>query len=112
MSRSEPRPRAIRSIPAARGESGRSPVARRAVITGRVQGVFFRDSTQRQARALGVTGWACNRPDGSVEVWAEGSPEAVDALLDWCREGPPRAHVEHVLIEQATPVGMSTFEVR
>jgi acylphosphatase len=87
-------------------------VARRAVIGGRVQGVWFRDSVRRRAESLGVTGWARNRLDGTVEVWAEGQPEAVSALLDYCREGPSRAVVERVAIDEVTSAGLSGFEVR
>lgn len=87
-------------------------VARRAVIIGRVQGVFFRDSARQQARMLNVKGWVRNRADGSVEVWAEGERAAVGALFDWCREGPSRASVETVLIEDAEPAWHDTFQVR
>ena len=63
------------------------------VITGRVQGVGFRASCQRQAVSLGLTGWVSNRWDGAVEALFEGEAAAVDAMLDWCREGPPMAYV-------------------
>ena len=66
------------------------------VITGRVQGVFFRASTQRRARQLGVTGYARNLPDGSVEVLACGSGDAVSQLRDWLWDGPPAARVDAV----------------
>ena len=68
------------------------------IITGRVQGVGFRASCQRQAAALGLTGWVSNRWDGSVEALFEGEAAAVDAMLDWCREGPPMAYVSGVEI--------------
>ena len=68
------------------------------VITGRVQGVGFRASCQRQAAALGLTGWVSNRWDGAVEALFEGEAAAVDAMLDWCREGPPMAYVSGVEI--------------
>ncbi|MFO7854538.1 MAG: acylphosphatase [Paracoccaceae bacterium] len=63
----------------------------RAVISGRVQGVGFRDWTRREAGRLGVSGWVRNRDDGTVELVASGEAEAVDALLEVCREGPPPA---------------------
>ncbi len=63
-------------------------------VTGRVQGVFFRASTQREANRLGVYGYVGNCPDGRVEVIAEGAEEAVEALIGWCRSGPSGAHVD------------------
>ena len=68
----------------------------RLIIEGRVQGVWFRDSTRRQANELGVHGWVKNRFDGGVEVLAEGDNEAVDKLIDWCHKGPPQAIVRNV----------------
>lgn len=70
-----------------------------ACITGRVQGVFFRQSTCETAARLGLTGWVRNRPDGSVEALFEGEKSAVDQALRWCRQGPPRAAVAEVLVE-------------
>ncbi len=61
-----------------------SDIRCRAIVSGRVQGVFFRDTCQRVASELGVRGWVRNRPDGTVEVAAGGSRDAVDSLLDWC----------------------------
>jgi acylphosphatase len=89
-----------------------SAVRRRVVVSGRVQGVFFRDTTLRRAEALGVSGWVRNQADGSVEVVAEGPPAAVEALLDYCREGPPRAMVERVDVRDEAPEGVRGFEVR
>jgi acylphosphatase len=74
-------------------------VARRCIVAGRVQGVFYRASTQARARALGVTGYARNLPDGRVEVLACGAPDAVQALCDWLWDGPPAAHVTAVGVE-------------
>ena len=68
------------------------------VITGRVQGVGYRASCQRQAAALGLTGWVSNRWDGAVEALFEGEAAVVDAMLVWCREGPPMAYVSGVEI--------------
>ncbi len=85
----------------------------RVCVTGVVQGVFFRASTQAQARALGVTGWVRNRADGAVELEAQGPAGAVDALIAWCRGGPPVARVTGVEVEVAQPIdGERTFEVR
>ena len=66
------------------------------VVNGRVQGVYFRAETQDQAVALGLTGWVKNRPDRSVEAVAEGSREKIEKLIEWCRQGPPRAEVSGV----------------
>jgi acylphosphatase len=87
-------------------------VARRALISGSVQGVWFRDSLRRLAESLGVAGWARNRSDGTVELWVEGPAHAVGELLDYAREGPPRAVVQRVDVEQAPTAGLRGFEVR
>jgi len=71
----------------------------RCIITGRVQGVFFRASTEREAQRLGVTGYAKNLPDGSVEVLACGTVSAVEQLKQWLRTGPPAARVSEVHCE-------------
>jgi acylphosphatase len=85
---------------------------RRVVVRGRVQGVFFRDSTRERARAHGVSGWVANRPDGAVEAVLEGSPEAVDRVLRFMETGPPRARVEDVEVTAEQPEGLSEFRVR
>ena len=79
---------------------------------GRVQGVFFRDTTRRRADASGVAGWVSNRPDGAVEAVFEGDSAAVDQLVDFCRSGPSRAEVESVDVVEEEPEGLSGFEVR
>lgn len=88
-----------------------SVVRCRAVVSGRVQGVYYRDSCQQTARRLGVTGWVRNRPDGTVELTAEGARDDVDALLVWCRTGPPRAVVHDIEVHDEEPVGETTFRV-
>ena len=80
-------------------------------VTGRVQGVSFRWYTQEQARRLGVVGWVRNEPDGSVLLHAEGEDDAVDALVEWCHEGPGSARVQHVAVREAAPLGATIFEV-
>ena len=92
-------------------EGAQQRVARHAIIAGHVQGVWFRDSTRQRAVSLGVAGWARNRLDGTVEVWAEGRRDVVEALLDYCREGPPRAVVERLTVDEVTPAGLHDFDV-
>ena len=87
-------------------------IRRRAVVRGNVQGVFFRDSTQEEAEKHGVNGWVSNQSDGSVEAVLEGPREAVEQVLRWLREGPSRADVENVDVEEEEPEGLSSFEVR
>ena len=66
------------------------------LIRGRVQGVFFRATAQREARRLGVTGWVRNRPDGSIELLAEGDEDAIKELSSWANHGPSAARVDGV----------------
>lgn len=87
-------------------------VARSVTIHGHVQGVWFRDSARYEARSLGVGGWVRNRSDGTVQAWLEGPPDAVAAIIDWCRVGPPRARVERVDVTEAEPEGVDGFDVR
>jgi acylphosphatase len=79
----------------------------RAVIRGRVQGVCYRAWTQQTACSLGLKGWVCNRPDGSVELQAQGAAEPLRELLRLCRQGPPAAQVEAV--EETWLEGESDF---
>ncbi len=66
------------------------------IVEGRVQGVWFRDSTRQEAVRLGLSGWVKNRFDGTVEVVAEGPREKVETLISWCHHGPPAARVTGV----------------
>ena len=84
----------------------------RVVAHGRVQGVFFRDTTRRRAQALGVAGWVANRDDGAVEAAFEGDAETVDAMVELCRRGPGRAEVTQLEAADEPPEGLSGFEVR
>jgi acylphosphatase len=88
------------------------PIARSVVVSGDVQGVFFRDSTRREARRLGVAGWVRNRSDGRVEARFEGPPAAVEQLVRWCGGGPRHATVDDVQVSEAEPEGHDRFEVR
>jgi acylphosphatase len=83
------------------------------LITGKVQGVFFRAHMQRVAKSLGFTGWVKNLPDGSVEAIVEGPEINLAALLDWCQEGPPCANVSEVEVTDVPYKGDYTdFSVR
>lgn len=81
-------------------------------VTGRVQGVSFRFYAEQEAERLGVAGWVRNEPDGSVAGHFEGDPAAVDAMVDWCRTGPPHAKVSQVDVQPAGTTGVSGFTVR
>jgi acylphosphatase len=84
----------------------------RVVVTGRVQGVWFRDSCREEARALGVRGFVRNRSDGAVEAEFEGPEAAVERMVAWCHDGPPRARVDAVTTERIATVGEPGFRVR
>lgn len=86
---------------------------RRVIVSGRVQGVFFRDSLRGEAERHGVAGWVLNRADGKVEAVLEGDADGVDGIIAWCRAGgPPRARVDDVAVFEETPEGLRGFEVR
>ena len=86
---------------------------RRYIITGRVQGVWFRDSTRQQAVELGISGYAANLPDGTVEVLARGPRASVQALHSWLHEGPPLAVVDRVEeVDVGTNATARGFEIR
>jgi acylphosphatase len=87
-------------------------IRRRAVVHGRVQGVFFRDTMRRMAQSRGVAGWVSNRPDGTVEAVFEGEPEDVESMLSFSREGPRGAAVERVEVIEEEPDGLSGFAIR
>lgn len=80
-------------------------------MSGRVQGVFFRDDCRREAVAAGVDGWVRNRPDGRVEAVFEGEPDAVDRLVSWCRTGPPSARVTGIEVVDEEPGQEAGFGV-
>lgn len=87
-------------------------IRRRVVAHGRVQGVFFRDTTRRAAAQRGVAGWARNVPDGTVEAVFEGEPDAVERMVELCREGPRGAQVERLDVFDEEPEGLTGFAVR
>lgn len=85
-------------------------VRRHLVVSGRVQGVFFRDSVRERAQQAGIAGWVANRSDGAVVL--EGEPGAVEEVIDFCRSGPSRADVDDVEVSEQEPEGLTGFEVR
>jgi acylphosphatase len=86
-------------------------IRRRVVVSGRVQGVFFRDTLRRQAESRSVAGWASNREDGTLEAVFEGDPAAVEELVAFCRRGPSRADVSGIDVFDEEPEGLRTFRI-
>jgi acylphosphatase len=84
----------------------------RVIVTGQVQGVWFRDTCRDQARRENVGGFARNRADGTVEVELEGMEPAVERVIAWCRVGPARARVDSVAVERIAAVGEPGFRIR
>jgi acylphosphatase len=84
----------------------------RVIASGRVQGVFFRDTTRRRADAAGVAGWVRNTPEGTVEAVFEGEPDAVEQMVEFCRQGPGRAEVTGMEVFEEEPEGLEGFRVR
>ena len=91
---------------------GRPIIRKRVLVHGRVQGVFFRETMRRAAEQHGVTGWARNNPDGTVEAVFEGERDAVERLVDVSRRGPRGADVEQVDVYEEEPETLSGFSVR
>ena len=87
-------------------------VARVVTVHGRVQGVFFRDTTRRVARSAGVVGWVANEADGTVQVWLEGEATAVEQVLRFVEHGPPEAAVSSVDVRSVQPEHFDRFEIR
>lgn len=84
----------------------------RVLVSGRVQGVYYRDTCRREALRHGVAGWVRNLPDGRVEAVFEGEPTAVATMVDWARGGPPRAEVTGTEVLEEEPEGLAGFQVR
>ena len=89
-----------------------SEVTRKLRIHGLVQGVFYRGWSQETARALGISGWARNRADGTVEMLVHGDEEKVRQFIERCREGPPAARVARIDVEETAEVPPKGFETR
>ena len=81
------------------------------LVSGRVQGVWFRDTCRAEAARRGADGWVRNLADGRVEAVFEGEPDAVAALVEWCGRGPARAHVTAVVATDEPPEGLVGFRV-
>jgi acylphosphatase len=84
----------------------------RVLVSGRVQGVFFRDTCRRLADQVGVTGWVRNLPDGRVEAVFEGPDEDVRRMVDWARHGPRHAVVDEVAVRAERPEGLDAFLIK
>ncbi len=87
-------------------------IRKRVVISGEVQGVYYRDTCRRLARDAGLGGWVRNRADRTVEAVFEGAPEPVERLVAWTRQGPELAIVDDVAVFDETPEGLSGFDIR
>lgn len=95
------------------GTPGGRAIRRHVIVSGRVHGVFFRDSTRREAERLGVAGWVRNVDDGTVEAVFEGEASAVEAMLAFCRRGPQRAQVDSLEVADDEAVeGLRDFRIR
>ena len=82
-------------------------------VYGKVQGVYFRQNTIVQAKALNITGYTLNAKDGTVEIMAQGNPQSIDALIAWCHQGPERARVDKVDVKEVEEkTSFRSFEVR
>ena len=86
--------------------------ARRILVSGRVQGVCYRDWTTREARSLGLAGWVRNLRSGEVEILAIGPDEAIAALVGICRTGPPAARVDRIQVHEAAAEAVDDFSIR
>lgn len=84
-------------------------IRRRLLVSGQVQGVFYRDSCRQQAEEKGIAGSARNLPDGKVEVVLEGDEDAVERMTEWCRRGSDMARVDSVEVQDEEPQGESAF---
>ena len=83
----------------------------RLIIKGKVQGVYFRTSAKKTADQLKISGWVKNLPDRDVEIKATSSDELLEKFIEWCKQGPPRAIVNEVVIEELQPESFSGFQI-
>ena len=85
----------------------------RAIVSGIVQGVFYRESTKEKARGLGLSGWVRNLPDGSVEAHFEGDESSISAMIKWLNQGPPHARVSNVDVQWSDQIDLhEDFKIR
>lgn len=84
----------------------------RIIVSGKVQGVFYRASARDKARELGIKGFARNEPDGTVYIEAEGEKSVLDQFVDWCKKGPKNALVTRITVSEEVPQGHTNFEIR
>lgn len=82
------------------------------LINGKVQGVFFRDSSKKVAEKLNITGWIKNRQDNKVEALVSGEEKDMKAFIDWCKSGPERAEVEEVIVSEKEEISFEKFEIK
>jgi acylphosphatase len=82
------------------------------VVSGKVQGVFYRASAKDQAESIGIKGFVRNEPNGDVYMEAEGDEQQLNTFLEWCRQGPPRAEVQQLSCKEHEPVGFGSFDVK
>jgi acylphosphatase len=82
------------------------------LVSGKVQGVFYRQSTQEKAKELGITGMVKNLPNGNVQIMATGTTDQLNELVDWCKQGPPRAVVTSVHVEKLTAQTYQNFTIQ
>jgi acylphosphatase len=94
------------------GDKHEDVIRKRVVVSGRVQGVWFRESCREEAQERDVSGWVRNNPDGSVEAVFEGSDTGVAAMINWMKHGPSRAYVTDVRVTDEPPDGVTGFVVR
>jgi acylphosphatase len=81
-------------------------------VSGKVQGVFYRQSTKEKAITLSITGSVMNKKNGDVEIIATGSKEKLDELIDWCRQGPPKAVVKNVIVKELPLQSFERFVIQ
>ena len=81
-------------------------------VSGKVQGVYYRQSTKEKAQELGITGIVRNLPNGGVHIVASGTADQLNKLIAWCKQGPPRAVVNEVQVEEIEPTGFIGFTVQ
>ena len=83
----------------------------RLIIKGKVQGVFYRATAKDVAEQLGIKGWVKNLPDNNVEIRATASEELLQRFIDWCKQGPPKAKVDEVIVEDLSPEEFNAFKI-